>query len=173
MSFLSFGSLGERRATYAPSTVYGLGRGVAFAVPLAPGRAVRRTAAAGPRCFSPSSTSPSATWVAATLLILMMLTLHRMVWRDADADDDARSSRRGLPVEHGAGFPLAQNLPLHWMVWRACGASDHAQGRRRGLSAHGTPGKRAHRAVWPRGLLAGTWVWGLLSGVEAVWAAVD
>ena len=69
----------------------------------------------------------------------MTLTLHRMVWRDADADDDARSSRRGLPVEQGAGLPLAQSLPLHWMAWRAGDANDHAQSRRRGLSAHGTP----------------------------------
>ena len=39
------------------------------------------------------------------MLILMTLTLHRMVWRDADADDDARSSRRGLPIEQGAALP--------------------------------------------------------------------
>ena len=78
--------------------VYDPGRGVAFAAPLAPGRAARRAVAAGLRCVSPSSTPPSATWAAAALLILTTLTLHRMVWRDADDDGDARSSRRVLSV---------------------------------------------------------------------------
>ena len=97
-----------RRSPFAraPSMVYDLGRSVAFAAPLAPGRAARRAVAAGLRCVSPSSTPPSATWAAAALLILTTLTLHRMVWRDADADGDARSFRRGPdPRAHRAVRP--------------------------------------------------------------------
>ena len=115
-----------RRSPFAcpPSMVSDLGRGVAFAAPLAPGRAARSAAVAGLCCVSPSPTPPSATWAAAALLILTAPMLHRMVWRDADTGDDARSFRRG-------------------------------------------PDPRAHRAVWPRGRLAGVRPWGLPLGVGA------
>ena len=95
----------------------------------------------------------------------MTLTLHRMVWRDADADDDARSSRRGLTVERGAGLTFAQGLLLHWMVWRGGDGNDHAQGRRRGLPAARNVGlARAQGCLAPRAagrnLALGAAVWG-------------
>ena len=145
--------------------VYDLGRGVAFAAPLAPGRAARRAAAAGLRCVSPSSTPPSATWAAAALLILMTLTLHRMVWRDADADGDARSSRRGLPIEQGAALPphrACRCTGCHGaLVALAAVRLGSAEPLRR------APGPRAHRAVRPRGRLAVDRPWGLPLGVGA------
>ena len=95
----------------------------------------------------------------------MTLTLHRMVWRDGDANDDAQGRRRGLSAARGAGLALAQGVTLHWMVWRGGDADDDAQGRRRGLSA-AQSAELAHAqgclAPWAggRNLALGAAVWG-------------
>ena len=95
----------------------------------------------------------------------MTLTLHRMVWRDADASDDVQGRRRGPSAAQGAGLALAQGLTLHWMVRRGGDADDDAWGRRRGLSAaQGAELAHAQGCLAPRAggrnLALGAAVWG-------------